>query len=244
MVFRLGWQSRTDRPINKWSFAPLVIYGATLRLSTLIYRRLQHRENALSQDLQEKPRKGLRADARRNEDAVLDAAKELFATSGIDATVREIAAKAGVGMGTLYRRFPKRSDLIAGVFRREVDACTAAAAELASEGPPGDAVARWLERYWSFLTTKRGLASALHSGDPAYDALPDHFRASFEPALASLLDAASAAGEVRRDIEAWDLLRAIAALAMAADNGNPAPARRMLQLLIDGLLHGAVRPPD
>lgn len=191
-----------------------------------------------------KPMRGVRADARRNEDAVLDAAKELFATSGIDATVRDIAAKAGVGMGTLYRRFPKRSDLIAGVFRREVDACTAAAAELASEGPPGKAVARWLERYWSFLTTKRGLASALHSGDPAYDALPAHFRASFEPALTSLLNAADAVGEVRRDIKAWDLLRAIAALAMAAGSDDPAHARPMLQLLIDGLLHGAARSPD
>ena len=198
----------------------------------------------MSQEPSEKPPKGVRADARRNEDAVLDAAKELFATSGIDTTVRDIAAKAGVGMGTLYRRFPKRSDLIVGVFRREVDACTAAAAELASESPPGEAVARWLERYWRFLTTKRGLASALHSGDPAYDALPDHFRNNFEPALASLLDAAGAAGEVRRDVKAWDLLRAIAALAMAADSDDPAHARPMLQLLIDGLRHGAARPPD
>lgn len=198
----------------------------------------------MPQEPTEISRKEVRADARRNEDAVLDAAKELFATSGIDATVREIAAKAGVGMGTLYRRFPKRSDLIVGVFRREVDACAAAAAELALEGPPGEAVARWLDRYWRFLTTKRGLASALHSGDPAYDALPRHFRASFEPALASLLDAAVAAREVRRDVEAWDLLRAIAALAMAADSEDPAHAQLMLRLLIDGLRYGEARLPD
>ena len=186
-----------------------------------------------------RPERRVRADARLNEEAVLEAATEVFKTLGVDAPVREIAAKAGVGMGTLYRRFPKRSDLVAGVFRREVDACAAEAASLAAKYAPGDAVARWLKRYSSFLTTKKGLAAALHSGDPAFDALPDYFRASFEPALKTLLDAAVAVDEVRSGVEPYDLLRAIGNLSVAVGDDGAAHSQRMLSLLIDGLRCGA-----
>lgn len=188
------------------------------------------------------PTRRVRADAQRNEDAVLQAAKEVFTTVGINAPVRDIAAKAGVGMGTFYRRFPKRSDLVAGVFRREVDACAAEASVLAIQCSPGEALARWLGRYADFLTTKKGLAAALHSGDPAFDALPDYFRAHFEPTLASLLSAAVATGEVRGDVEPYDLLRAIGNLSVATGDDGTAHSRRMLTLLIDGLRYGAVRP--
>jgi AcrR family transcriptional regulator len=186
-----------------------------------------------------RPERHLRADAQLNEDALLEAATEVFKTLGVDAPVREIAAKAGVGMGTLYRRFPKRSDLVAGVFRREVDACAADAASLAAKYTPGDAVARWLKRYSSFLTTKKGLAAALHSGDPAFDALPDYFRARFEPALTTLLDAAVAVNEVRSGVEPYDLLRAIGNLSVAAGDDGAAHLQRMLDLLIDGLRCGS-----
>ena len=186
----------------------------------------------------------VRADALRNEDAVLEAAKVVFATSGVDAPVREIAAKAGVGLGTLYRRFPKRSDLVAGVFRREVDSCVAEAENLAAEHGPGEALVRWLKRYTGLLATKKGLAAALHSGDPAFDALPHYFRASFEPALTSLLDEAVAAGEIRSGIEPYDLLRAIGNLSVAVDDDGAAHTRRMLDLLIDGLRYGATMYPQ
>ena len=189
-----------------------------------------------------RPKRRVRADALRNEDVVLQAAKEIFTTSGIDAPVREIAARAGVGMGTLYRRFPKRSDLVAGVFRREVDACAAEAAVLSRRYPPGDALARWLECYAGFLTTKKGLAAALHSGDPAFDALPDYFRSRFEPTLASLLGEAAEAGDVRSGVEPYDLLRAIGHLSSATGDDGAAHGRRMLTLLIDGLRYGAARP--
>lgn len=177
----------------------------------------------------------VRADARRNEDVVLAAAKELFATRGVDATVRDIAARAGVGVGTLYRRFPKRSDLVAAVFRNEVDACAAEAGALAAAYPPEDALIQWLNRYTGFLGTKKGLASALHSGDPAYAALPDYFRAKFEPALAGLLAAAAATGKVRGDIAPYDLLRAIGNLSVTSDPEGVAHTRRMVDLLLDGL---------
>ncbi len=193
-------------------------------------------------DGERQPDRRVRADAQRNEDAVLEAAKEVFAASGVDAPVREIAAKAGVGLGTLYRRFPKRSDLVAGVFRREVDRCAAEAAALAVEHPPGEALTRWLRRYTEFLATKKGLATVLQSGDPAFDALPGYFRASFEPALVSLLDAAVRVGEVRGDVEPYDLLRAISNLAVAPGDDGAAYTRRMLDLLIDGLRYGKALP--
>lgn len=191
----------------------------------------------------EAPKRRVRADAKRNEDAVLEAAKAVFATAGVDAPVREIATKAGVGVGTLYRRFPTRSDLVAAVFRREVDACAATAETLAADYPPGEALVRWLNRYTDFIATKKGLAAALHSGDPAFDALPDYFRAKFEPVLMSLLEAAATAGEVRRDIAAYDLLRAIGNLSVAGvgDEAGAAHTRSMVELLVDGLRFGAVK---
>ena len=181
----------------------------------------------------------MRADARRSADALIDAAKKVFATSGVDAPVREIAAVAGVGVGTLYRHFPLRSDLVAEVFRREVDACAAAAAVLADEHTPGEALERWLQRYAGFIATKRGLAAALHSGDAAYDALPAYFQAHFGPALGSLLHAAAAAGEIRSDVEPGDLLRAVGNLCLPGGEDATGHEPRMVALLVDGLRYGA-----
>ena len=108
----------------------------------------------------------------------------VFATSGVDAPVREIAEKAGVGVGTFYRHFPQRADLIAAVFRREIDACADAAPVLAAEHEPGEALARWMQRYAAFIAAKRGLAKALHSGDPAFDNLPGYFDSDSGPPFA------------------------------------------------------------
>ncbi|OHC97607.1 MAG: TetR family transcriptional regulator [Sphingomonadales bacterium RIFCSPHIGHO2_01_FULL_65_20] len=181
----------------------------------------------------------MRADARRNEEAVLEAAKIVFARSGVDAPIREIATQAGVGLGTLYRRFPTRADLVAAVFRREVDACANAAESLAAEHGPAEALAGWLMRYTRFLGTKQGLAAALHSGDPAFATLPDYFRSRFEPALSILLDAAALNGEIRDDIAPYDLLRGIGNLAVASGNDGAAHTERMVMLLLDGLRYGA-----
>lgn len=187
----------------------------------------------------------VRADARRNIDTLLRTAMQVFATSGVDATVREIAEKAGVGVGTIYRHFPSRADLIAAVFRHEVDACADAAPILAAEHPPGEALARWMQRYVDFIAAKRGLAAALHGGDPAYAPLPAYFETRLTPALRMLLEAAVAASEVRADVEPYDLLRAVAGLCAPADHGDPANARRMVALLVDGLRYraGAESPP-
>jgi AcrR family transcriptional regulator len=181
----------------------------------------------------------VRADAQRNTDAVLKAAVAVFTTSGVDAPVREIAAKAGVGVGTVYRHFPHRADLVAAVFRREIDACADAAAMLTAEHGPGEALARWMQRFAVFIATKRGLAGALRSGDPAFDTLPAYFHGRLQPPLRTLLEAAAAAGEVRSDIEPDELLDAVASLCKQARDDRPGHAERMVALLVDGLRYGA-----
>ena len=181
----------------------------------------------------------LRADAQRNIDTLLEVALAVFATLGVDAPVREIAAKAGVGVGTVYRHFPQRSDLIAAVFRHEVDACADTVPVLAAKHVPGEALALWMQRYADFIATKRGLAAALHSGDPAYNTLPAYFDQRLRPALQALLDAAASAGEVRADVDADDLLRAVASLCMQTHSEGTAYAQRMVALLVDGLRYGA-----
>ena len=186
----------------------------------------------------------VRIDAQRNIDALLKAAIEVFSTSGVDAPVREIVEKAGVGIGTFYRHFPQRSDLVAAVFRHEIDACADAAPILASEHEPGEALAKWMQRYAAFLGTKRGLASALHSGNPAFDQLPAHFQRRLRPALQTLLASAVGAGEIRTDFTAEDLLDAVASLCRTAYEKGADHARRMVALLVDGLRYGTSRSKD
>ncbi len=182
-----------------------------------------------------------RADAQRNIDALLAAAKEEFAAQGVDVSVRAIAARAGVGTATLYRHFPLRSDLITAVFRREVDACAAEAPKLAATHDPGDALELWIEHYATrFIMTKRGLAAALHFGDPAFQALPAYFQQHLGPVLQRLLDAAVDAGAIPDGVDPLDLLGAVAKLCIPPlgtdDNSR---ANRMVTLLIDGLRYGA-----
>jgi AcrR family transcriptional regulator len=177
----------------------------------------------------------MRADAQRNVGALLEAAKAVFAASGVDAPAKEIADLAGVGVGTLYRHFPQRSDLVKAVLEREIDACADAAPALAAAHEPGAALANWLRRYTGFLAAKKGFAAALHSGDPAFDALPGYFYQRLEPALGALLEAATATGEIRAGVSARDLLRAVALLCTPVSDEGPAYSQRMVALLIDGL---------
>jgi AcrR family transcriptional regulator len=176
-----------------------------------------------------------RVDAQRNIGSLLEAAKTAFATSGVDAPAKEIAALAGVGVGTLYRHFPRRSDLVVAVLQREIDACADAGPALSATHEPATALAQWLDRYTAFVATKRGLATALHSGDPAFDALPGYFWERLGPVLDELLDAATATGEIRADVSAKDLLTAVALLSHPAPDTGPEYSQRMVTLLIDGM---------
>jgi hypothetical protein len=120
-----------------------------------------------------------------------------------------------------------------------VDACADAAPALTAAHEPGVALAKWLHRYTEFLATKRGLATALHSGDPAFDALPCYFMQRLGPTLGSLLEAATASGEIRADISPKDLLHAVANLCLPVADEGAAYSQRMVALLIDGLRYGA-----
>lgn len=175
-----------------------------------------------------------RADAAHNSEALLRAARVVFARSGVDAPAREIAAEAGVGVGTLYRHFPHRAALVAAVFTTEIDATAAAAAELLDQLPPGEALDRWVERFTRFVATKQGLSAALQSGDPAFESLPAHFIAKLGPAIRMLLDAAVASGDVRAGVDPVQLLQAIGDLSHRAPSADGSP-NAMVRLLLDGL---------
>lgn len=181
-----------------------------------------------------------RADAQRNLDALVEAAKAEFAEHGVDVAVRAIAVRAGVGTATLYRHFPQRSDLIAAVFRQEIDACVDAAPALMAENPPDLALELWLQRYTEFVATKHGLAANLHSGEPAYASLRIYFSDHLGPVLQELLDAAEEAGSIRVDMEAIDLLGTVANLCIPPPGtAEPARAHRMVGLLLDGMRYQA-----
>jgi AcrR family transcriptional regulator len=180
-----------------------------------------------------------RADARRNVDALLEAARTVFDTSGVDAPAKEITDRAGVGVGTLYRHFPQRSDLVKAVVESGIDAVADAGPALAATFAPAEALTRWIDRFTQLLATKRGLASALHSGDPAFAGLPDYFFQRLGPALSALLDAAAAEGTVRGDVEAQDLLYAVAQLCQPVPGRGPGHSRRIVGVLVDGLRCGS-----
>ena len=181
------------------------------------------------------PRK--RADARRNEQTLLAAAAAVFVVSGVEAPVRDIAAKAGVGMGTIYRHFPTRADLVIAVYRHQVDACAEAGpALLASSSTPHVALTQWVDLFVDFLITKHGLAAALQSDNARFEALHAYFLDRLVPVCAQLLDAAAAAGEIRSDMDAYGLMRGIGSLCVGIDGDSRYDARRMVGLLIAGLL--------
>jgi AcrR family transcriptional regulator len=184
--------------------------------------------------------RALRVDAQRNIDSLVESAKALFLSSGVDVPMKEIADRAGVGVGTLYRHFPLRSDLIAAVFKREIDDCAADAPIFAAAHPPDVALELWLQRYTGFVATKHGLAAALHSGDPAFADLRVRFEENVGPALRMLLDNAAAAGLVHDGEDPIELLGAVANLCIAAPGSSDnSRAHRMVGLLMNGLRYGA-----
>ncbi|GAB2655427.1 TetR/AcrR family transcriptional regulator [Saccharopolyspora gloriosae] len=177
-----------------------------------------------------------RADARRNERTLLDAAAAVFVASGVDAPVRDVAAAAGVGVGTIYRHFPTRADLIIAVYRHQVDACAEAGPELlASSATPYEALRRWIEKFVDFLVTKHGLAHAMRSDNAGFDALHAYFLDRLVPVCAELIAAAEAAGEVRSDVRALELMRGVGNLCIGAGTDPRYDARHVVGLLVDGL---------
>ncbi len=182
------------------------------------------------------PARPRRADARRNQQTLLDAAAAVFVASGVEAPVRDIAARAGVGTATIYRHFPTRADLVIGVYRHQVEACAEAGPALLASGPtPYAALARWIDLFADFLVTKHGLAAVLRSDNTAFQALHTYFLDRLVPVCAELLDAARACGEIHSGLEARALMRGVGNLCVGAGGDPHYDARELVGTLIAGL---------
>ena len=177
-----------------------------------------------------------RTDARRNKKSLLDAAAAIFVTSGVEAPVRDIAAEAGVGVGTIYRHFPTRADLIIAVYRHQIEACAEAGpALLESSASPYAALGGWIDLFVDFLVTKHGLAAVLQSDNTGFEALHAYFLDRLVPVCTELLEAAAEAGEIRSGLGAYELMRGVGNLCIGAENNPQYDARRLVGLLIAGL---------
>jgi len=177
-----------------------------------------------------------RADAVRNRERVLEAAKAVFSAGGPEASLEAVARTAGVGIGTLYRHFPTREALFEAVYRREVQQLADLAERLKEEARPVEALRQWMRSNVRFVATKKGMAAALALA--AYKP-SELFSYSFEQltqAVGGLLDRAIATGEIREDISPEDLLRALVGMCYMHDQpGWQASVLRLVDVFIDGL---------
>jgi AcrR family transcriptional regulator len=186
----------------------------------------------------------LRPDARRNREKLIAAATEAFATAGVGTSLEDIARRAGVGIGTLYRHFPSRDALVAAAYRQEVGSLAAAAPALLAEHPPDVALRRWMDRFVDYAATKRGMGEALQAAMASDSELHAEGYAALTGALDTLVGAAVAAGVVRPDARGDDVLRALGALWMIRDGDDrEAVTARTLDLIVDGLRFGAPGAP-
>jgi AcrR family transcriptional regulator len=174
----------------------------------------------------------LRADARQNQERLLTVAAEALARDGSAASLKAIAQEAGVGIGTLYRRFPTREALVEAVYRSEVSRLCDAAPELLRELSPLEALRGWMERFTDFMAAKHAMADALKVVLASED---DRMRTRFllRDALALLLDAGVADGVVRAGLDPYDVLMGLGGMILIAE--GPDAARRLVDLLVDGV---------
>jgi AcrR family transcriptional regulator len=186
-------------------------------------------------DTQQQPRPQ-RADARANRDRLVTAARALFTDKGTSAPLEEVAERAALGVGTLYRHFPTRHALLEAVYVDEVEAMAQAAADLA-DVPPWDALSQWLHHYVGFAATKRALNEALMETDPNSNVLLT-CRTAIVGAGTALVERAQRAGVVRADTNFTDVVRMVGAIAMVP-GADDTQKRRMLELALDGLRYHA-----
>lgn len=177
-----------------------------------------------------------RADAVRNRERVLEAAKVVFNAGGPEASLEAVAKRAGVGIGTLYRHFPTREDLFEAVYRREVEQLSELAEQLKISKDPVDALRRWLGSTVEFVATKKGMSAALALTFQSSSDLAAFSMDRLTKAVGSLLDRAVAAGQMRADISPEDLFRALIGMCYMHDQpGWQSSVLRMLDVFVDGL---------
>ncbi|MGY5053264.1 TetR/AcrR family transcriptional regulator [Streptomyces sp. 900105755] len=173
-----------------------------------------------------------RKDAARNYDALVTAAREAFAERGADVSLEDVARRAGVGIGTLYRNFPTRRDLFESVYADEVNALCRAAVELARL-EPWEALRAWLDRFTGYMVTKRAVREALNDESEIFQACRESMYAAGGP----LLERAQKAGVVRTDMEIGDLLRMVSGITATAFDDD-AQRDRVLGIALDGVRTG------
>jgi AcrR family transcriptional regulator len=177
-----------------------------------------------------------RADAVRNRELVLEAAKVVFSAGGADASLEAVARRAGVGIGTLYRHFPTREALYEAVYRREVEQLGDLAEQLKNEAKPVDALRRWLGANVEFVATKKGMSAALAVAAQGSPELRSYTFDRLTKAAGALLDRAVAAGEIRSDVSPEDLLRTLIGMCYLHDQpGWQSTVSRLLDVFVDGL---------
>jgi AcrR family transcriptional regulator len=178
-----------------------------------------------------------RADAVRNRERVLEAAKAVFSAGGPDASLEAVARRAGVGIGTLYRHFPTREALFEAVYRREVEQLGELSEALKSEPDPVEALRRWLRSNVEFVATKKGMSAALALAVNSTSDLTVYSFGRLTKAVGALLDRAVAAGEIRADIGPEDVLRALVGMCYLHDQpGWQTSVLRLLDVFVDGLM--------
>jgi len=177
-----------------------------------------------------------RADALRNRERVLEAAKQVFGTGGPEASLEAVARSAGVGIGTLYRHFPTREALFEAVYRREVQQLADLAVRLSEQEPPVDALRQWMHQNVRFVATKKGMVAALALAMHKHADLVSYSFDRLTRAAATLLDRAVAAGEIRDDISPEDLIRALVGMCYLHDQpGWQKNVLRLVDVFVDGL---------
>ena len=175
-----------------------------------------------------------RADALRNEERLVTAARKIFLEQGGGASMDAIAVEAGVGVGTLYRHFPKRIDIVEAVYREDVDKLVGAAETLVAELEPWPALEAWLEAFVIYGIGKRRFLSELHEAFEKNPQLKSVSRERIEGALGVVLNRAQAAGGVRLDLDAADLMQLMGSMCMSATI-TPEQSDRLLVMILDGL---------
>jgi AcrR family transcriptional regulator len=181
----------------------------------------------------------VRADARRNYERIVATARDAFLAEGIDVPLDDIAKRAGVGAGTLYRHFPSRDALIEAVYRGEITQLADAAFRLRDELPPGDALFAWMREQVRWINDSLGMASALKSAMDSESETFAYCKKTLREAVSTLLEPAQAAGIVRGDLEQGDLLRLTHGVGAAAQYSDAAGVERLLAVVIDGMRTGA-----
>ncbi len=176
-----------------------------------------------------------RTDALRNRERILEVAKAAFTRQGANASLDEIAKRAGVGAGTLYRHFPSRGELIEGVYRNEVGKLAAAAARFAETMSPLESLRAWMLLLVDYISAKHIIAPALNSVVGGPSRLYEGSRTMIHGAIDELVKRAKTSGDVRRDLDAFDLLRALIGVSHVGSGANwQQSARRLVDILIAG----------